>query len=231
MEGKELFKNPFRVRFSPGVDAEVTRLKEDRTRRASESPELLNRLVAMAGSLIEMTDLLSTCVITGDKDKMESCATLAREVHTKERELTRYLVASGVGGKMIRGIIRFPYRLDRIADMLAGILYCCRMKAGEDIPFSQAAQEELRQLFSMLSGILTQLRTSFEAPETRILKDLIAEADALAVKVDEFRTAHWDRLEHGFCSPLASSVYRKILDAIKWAGEYAQNSRSAPVGS
>lgn len=222
MEGTELIKNPFLVELSSRIEDEVTRLKERRTIRACESSTLLDGLKKMINGLIEMADLLSVCVVSSDEGRMGRCATLARDIHDEEKSLTGFLVASGVSGTMMKGVLRAPYRLDRVADMLEDILLYCRAKAGEEVPFSPAAQEELSRLFSMLVKTLNGVRRIVEAPERELLSEVIAEADLLMDRVDAFRETHWERLEAGICSPAASSMYRKILDAVKWAGEYAR---------
>jgi hypothetical protein len=37
---------------------------------------------------------------------------------------------------------------------------------------------------------------------------------------EEFKLAHWERIEAGFCAVEASSVYRDILDSVKSVNEY-----------
>ncbi len=222
MKGKKLVNNPFQVGYSPRIDSEVTRLKDVRTKRVFESATLLEGSETMINGLIEMAELLSVCVISGDEAKMERCAQLARSIHTEQKTLTDYLVASGMSGTMMKGVLRVPYRLDRVGDMLEDILQYCRIKASEEVPFSPQAQDELSRLFTRLVEILTGLRCGLETPEGDLLSEVIADVDLLMARVDAFRDAHWERLEAGICTAAASSMYRKILDAVKWAAEYAR---------
>jgi Na+/phosphate symporter len=213
--------NPFRV-LSPQVDAEVLRLKELHRARVSESSALHEGVLIMISKLVEMTKLLSECIFTGDKAKMDDCLTMSGDLEEEERVLTRYLVGSGLSGDMWKGIIRFPYRLKRVGDMLDSIRHCCRIKAEGGIPLSDMAGEEVRKLFALLLEITEALRESFHAPSRENLEGIGANTGKLRHMIDDARQAHWDRLEQGVCAPEASSMYRDILDSMKTADEYLE---------
>ena len=53
-----------------------------------------------------------------------------------------------------------------------------------------------------------------------MLDDITLVGKDLRQMVEEFRAAHWDRVETGRCAPASSSLYRKTLDSFKWGGEY-----------
>lgn len=221
MRVERLIVNPFR-HLSPHVDAEVLRLKELHLRRVSESSTLQEGVLIMISKLIEMTRLLSECIFTGDTSLMDECDSMGGQLHEEEKILTRYLVTSGLSGDMWRGIIRFPYRLERIGDMLENILRCSRLKADGKIPLSDEAKEELRQLFSVLLDIMHNLRENFGEPTQDRLEAAIAQGEKLANMVNEYRSAHWERLEKGICAPDASSLYGDILDSVKSSNEYLE---------
>ena len=219
MTERPFYVNPFRV-VSPKVDAEVLRLRELRAERVSESTTLQEGLLIMIGKLIEVAEALSHCVFTCDKSVMDHCESLAEEVDEEEKTLTRYLISSGVSGDMMRGIIRFPYRLERIGDLLETILHCCRVKARDSVEFSHEANEELNRLFGTLLDTMLSLREGFVSPNESLLQSIIAQGQRLAKMVDDSRSAHWERIEGDICTLTASSTYREILDSINWINEY-----------
>jgi Na+/phosphate symporter len=221
MKHKEVFFNPFRM-LSPRLDAEAVRIEELYEKPVSESVSLEEGLLIMISKLIEMTRELSKCVLTEATHQMDRCEELASEVHEQEKILTRGLVSSDVEQDLLKGIIRFPFRLERIGDMLESILKCCRIKAEKRVPFSDKAYAELEQLFSVLLDMMINMRDALRTPNKVLLETILAEGKHLSGLLDEFKMAHWERLEAGFCAPEASSVYRDILDSIKWSNEYLE---------
>ncbi|MEJ2717610.1 MAG: hypothetical protein P8182_10790 [Deltaproteobacteria bacterium] len=221
MKHREVFFNPFRM-LSPRLHAEAMRIEELYEKPVSESVSLEEGLLIMISKLIEMTQLLSKCVVSGADHQMDRCAELASDVHDQEKILTRGLVTSDVEKDLLTGVIRFPYRLERIGDMLESVLNCCRIKAEKGIPFSDKAYAELEQLFAALLEMMVNMRDAFTTPNKVLLEAILAEGTNLSELVEEFKLAHWARLEAGFCAPEASSVYRDMLDSIKWTTEYLE---------
>jgi Na+/phosphate symporter len=214
MEDAPSFRNPFRtlkIQWRPeGVDT-----------GSSLDACLGDVLLATVDKLTEMVRLLK-CMLaegTGDAEK-NTCRILAIEVHKQEIVVTKCLLTSAIAGKLTNDIMRFPYRLERIGDMLENVFSCFERKAKEGIQFSFAAQEELELLFSALLVILEDLRKTFAEVDTERLKSLIDQEKDLRESLACYRQAHWERLWSGACLPQASSLYLDILDSIKWANEY-----------
>jgi len=221
MKPESFIVNPFGV-LSPKVDEEVLRLKDLHRRRVSESSTLQEGVLIMISKLIEMARLLSECIFTDDMAQMDACATLGMELDTAERTLTRYLVSSGLSGDMWKGIIRFPYRLERIGDMLENIMLCCRHKAEGGIPLSEGSRKEVKQLFAILLEMMEGVREGFKNPTRELLEAITAQGGKLRQMASAYRSAHWDRLEDGICAPEAGSMYGDILDSATMASEYLE---------
>jgi len=219
MKEKAIFVNPFRM-LSPKLDQEALKLETLHEQPVSPAVTLEEGLLIMISKLIEMTRLLSKGLVSGSEPLMSRCQELAQEIDRQEKLLTTELVSSKMRGDLLKGLIRFPYRLERIGDMLESILRCCRLKTVDGIGFSDKAHEELDQLFSVLTDMMVNLRDAFGTPNRVILEYVVNEGRKLSVLVEDAKMAHWERLEHGFCAVEASSMYRDILDSIKASGEY-----------
>jgi Na+/phosphate symporter len=213
--------NPFQV-SSPQVDREVRRLEELRGVQVSESSTLQDGLISLLNKVIDMTDILSVCTVTGGGSGMERCEQLYGELLGEEKTLTKYLVSSGVGVHAMKGVIRFPFRLKRIGDLLDIILRCCRYRVQGEIPLSDKAKLELEQIFSILRGMMIHLREGFVSPQYDRLTALSRRSKTLSQILEYFRSEHWERVEAGLCAPEASSTYREILDSVKWINEYLE---------
>lgn len=221
MTEKPFQVNPFQV-YSPQVDREVRRLEELRGGRVSESSTLQGGLIRLLDKVIDMTDILSVCTVTGDGSGMERCEQLYGELLGEEITLTKLLISSGVGVHEMIGVIRFPFRLRRIGDLLDIILRCCRYRMAGEIPLSDKAKLELEQIFVILREMMGYLREGFFCPQYDLLRALFRRSKALSQMLEYFRSEHWERVEAGLCAPEASSTYREILDSVKWINEYLE---------
>lgn len=178
-------------------------------------------LRATVDKLIEMTRLLKCMVAEGTNVADGApCAILAKDVAIQEVVVTKCLLSPLAAGQLSQDVIRFPYRLKRIADMLANVLSCLEKKIEDGIEFSPLAHAELELLFTGLLDILENLGTAFSGSGAVDMASLVSQEKRLGESLVCFRLAHWERLWAGDCSPKASSMYLGILDSVKWANEY-----------
>jgi Na+/phosphate symporter len=216
---KRFFANPFRM-MSPKLDSEALKLQELYRQPFSESFSVEKGVLVTISKIIEMTKLLAKYVHSGSEAQFHDCASLAREVHAQERVLTRHILESGVKGAVLKGLLRFPYRLERVGDLQESILNAFHTKAKHGIPLNDKAHAELDRLFTLLAEILTNLRDAFVAPNKVLLDHIVDQTKQLSQLLDDFRLSHWERVEGGFCHAQATSMYLQVLDAFKATNEY-----------
>lgn len=216
---KRYFANPFRM-MSPKLDSEALKLQELYRQPFSESFTVEKGVLVTISKIIEMTKLLAKYVHSGSEAQFHDSASLAREVHAQERVLTRHILESGVKGAVLKGLLRFPYRLERVGDLQESILNAFHTKAKQGIPLNDKAHAELDRLFTLLAEILTNLRDAFVAPNKVLLDHIVDQTKQLSQLLDDFRLSHWERVEGGFCHAQATSMYLQVLDAFKATNEY-----------
>ena len=221
MTEKPFYENPFETE-SAKVAAEVARLQAEHGRRIMQSPVFREGVVGMISRLLEMNRLLSKSFLTEDRSPMDQCERLATEVHQEEKTLTGYILHCGARGESCEGVIRLPYRLERIGDMLEDVLHCCRTRIARDIPFSLKAKEEVGELLLQLEHMMDSLRDAFVSQDKDPLEKMIDKGKRLAQVLEDFKSAHWLRVEKGTTAPEASSLFREILDSVKWTNEYLE---------
>ncbi len=219
MKDHRIVVNPFRM-ISPKLDFEALRLGELHEKPFSESVALQEGLLIMISKILEMTRLLSKAVVSGSLAQMDACEPLARGVHEQEKVLTRALISAEVKTVRLSDVIRFPYRLERVGDLLENILKCCRIKSRDGIPFGDKAHAELDQLFALLVDMFVNLRDAFVTTNKYLVDRILADGRNLSLALQDARLAHWERLERGFSAPQASSLYLDILDSITAINEY-----------
>ncbi len=219
MEERRAYFNPFRM-LSLKQNNGPENLERLHLMSISDAASLEQALLITISKIIELTRLLSECVLQGTEREIGTCASLAREVQEQEVELTTMLLGSDAAGDLLEGLIRFPFRLRRIGDMLESIVNSCRIKSEERIAFSHRAHSELDQVLVVLLDILCNVRDAFRSPKRLLLQSIILEGAGLHELLSDYRKAHWDRLKDGTEDPSASSVYLCILDSVGSINDY-----------
>ncbi|MGC8658087.1 MAG: hypothetical protein ACP5U1_03345 [Desulfomonilaceae bacterium] len=221
MKDKSYVWNPLRI-LSPKLNLEVGKLDEalEIPVGATQSPDQI--LVIMVGKLIELTKLTAVGFKSENLSKVEACEKLISEIAQLERLSTTELVKSSetFGQNVFKAVVRLPSRVERIAVMFEHILACLKIKINEGIPFSDKAQAELTGLFNLTTELLVNVRDSLVTCNSIILEHIDGQINKLIELAEDARFNHWERLERGFCSPDASTLYLKILDSFKQLAEY-----------
>lgn len=219
MKEERVFYNPFRM-LSPRLEEEASRIEQLYEEPVQDSLTLEQGLLMMISKAIEITRLLSKSILLTSPETLQKCEALAKDVHDQEKILTRNLVTSDIRGEVMKGLIRFPYRLERIGDLLESILNCFRVRTRDNVQFGDKAAAELDQMFEVLLEMMVNLRDAFQLPNKVILNQVVTDGNKLSEMTEEFKLAHWERLEGGFVAVEASSLYRDILDSVKDISEY-----------
>lgn len=219
MKEERVFFNPFRM-LSPKLDEEALRIERLHEEPVQGSVTLERGLLMMISKLIEIARLVAKSVQYASPETLERCVALAREVHDQEKVLTRNLVSSDLRGDIMKGLIRFPYRLERIGDLLESIVRCFRIRARDAVEFGEKSHQEIEQILAALIDMMVNLRDAFQLPNKVILNAVVLEGSKVAEMFEEFKVAHWERLEAGFAAVESSSIYRDILDSSKGINEY-----------
>ena len=221
MKDQRILANPFRI-LSPKLDSEADRFQELHEVQVSESHTPEEGFLIMISKLVEMSKILSKSFAAPDQERLSQCDRLAEEIHKWEGVITKNLMAaqSIIGHNVFKLVVRFPVRLERIGDMFQNILICARIKAREGIPFSDKALAELDAIFKILLEMLTNVRDAIVIRNSVLLGHIKTQRETLAQMLLDARFAHWERVEAGFCSPIASPIYLDILDSLTATNEY-----------
>jgi Na+/phosphate symporter len=220
MKDHKLAVNPFRI-ISPKLDAEASRLEELYETPPEDVTCLEEGLLVMVSKLLQMTDLLYKSFIIPDPEKMQTCETLAKEVHREEKVLTTAIVCSPrTTSEVLKTVLLFPGKLERAGDLLESILNVARTKARDGIPFSDKALGEMTQLFELLEKMMKNFRDLIATLNASLIDVLLNQQKQLAQMTIDFALAHEGRLISGVCAPKASSLYLDILDSIRSINRY-----------
>jgi Na+/phosphate symporter len=189
---------------------------------ASELPQFREGILVMIDRLVQLTRLLRKYLTNPSELQLNEGLGLAQEVHGLEKDLTGCVVKSDLTPDVRKRLIRFPYRLKRIGDMLESILNCLRIKTEDGIRFTKEAHSEINRLFSILLHMLLNTQTVFGKPTDETLEQILSEGKRLDRRLLEFRLEHWNRVELGVSHFSASSLYLDILDSVASTKEYLE---------
>lgn len=143
---------------------------------------------------------------------LERADALGRQIHAREKELTRRLVAPAEGAEGWRFL---PAHLERIGDAVEGLVRCVRTMAREGTVFTERAVREVNTLFAQAVELLECAR-DLTVTGNRVLARHVTEGSArFHALADDFARAHEERLIQGVCLPQASSAYLAILDYLR----------------
>ena len=140
MKDNQIFFNPFRI-ISPKLNAEASRLSEMFETPPPDVTCLEEGLLVMISKLIEMNRLLRKCLIIFDEAKAERCERLGQEIHDEEKTVTGDIVCSPTTtGAILKTLVLFPGRLERVGDFLESILNVARIESPRRSPFQRQSQ-------------------------------------------------------------------------------------------
>ena len=211
MRKTEVFFNPFRL-ISPKLDAEASRLEELYESPPEDVTCLEEGLLIMVGKLIEMAGLL------------RKCRSLAREIHGEEKGLTGDLVCrpTETTGELLRTVVLFPGKLERVGDLMESILNVCTVKGRDGLAFSDKANAELDELFGVLKSLLTNFRDALLTNNIALLTTIVEQEKRIKNMVVDFGLAHETRLIQGLCMPKVSSLFLDLLDSVHGAAHHVR---------
>ncbi len=223
MKDQRILWNPFRI-ISPKLDDEIGKIEELHRAEVSQTHTPEESMLIMLAKLIQVTRILSTSSKAESLEKLEECEELIRQVHEHEKNATLNILghSSAVGRNLFRIFVRFPSRIERIGLMFENILHAIRIKITEGIPFSDKAQGEMHAILDLLADLLVNLRDCLVVPNRVLLNHIGNQCEQLSQLVENARLSHWERLEAGYCSPQANSIFLAILDSVKATAYYVR---------
>jgi Na+/phosphate symporter len=221
MKSDRVYINPFQL-IGIELPARGSRTEDLHGKPVPDSISFEDGLSVMMAKIVEMTRLLSRCLFSGSKAQMKASEALAKEIHQLEHLITRSLLAREIRQDIVKSLVRLPFRLERIGDLLENILNCCRVRAGQGVPITANACTELEQLFSVMLDMMVHLRDALGSPEPDALEHVLARSKDLARMLREYRSAHWSRFSGGLCTLEGSSLYLDLFDSIKSINEYME---------
>ena len=220
MKDKRIFFNPLRM-ISPKLDSEATRLEELHQQPVSAAFTFEEGLLVMLSKLIEMIRLTREAYVTNCANDLNVGRQLADQVDQQEKLLlTDLACGKSVPPELCKTFVMFPSHLGRVGDYSERILNCCDIKCSDGLNFSDMANQEVDQTFTLMLDMMVNFRDTLIAPNKFLLEHVISQAKELDQMCQDWQLAHVERLLDGSCAPRASSVYLDMLESTQSLGRH-----------
>lgn len=177
--------------------------------------ELVHKLHTMGTKTGKCLELLQKAFIYSSCESLNSCIDQLAAIRSSEQKLSKEVAAMVRQNKEREAYAEIPRHFLGICDQLEILAETLRKKIDENILFSDRAITEVSFLSQSLMEIL-KAASDLVLVKNPILVRYVEESEAMVVKATiEYATHHEERLIEGLCLPVASSVFLKMLEAIK----------------
>jgi Na+/phosphate symporter len=160
---------------------------------------------------LEMLRLTWASFRRHDAQGLGKAEVLARDVHQREKDLTRRLLGAA-DADTLRLV---PGHLERIGDAVEGLIRSIRRMEREGTVFTERGVREVDALFERTVELLECARDLARTGNRVLARHVRAEGPGFHALADDYARAHEERLIQGVCMPHASSAYLAILDYLR----------------
>ena len=97
------------------------------------------------------------------------------------------------------------------------------MKTEERLPFTNVAQEEIREFSARVANMLNKAVAAFEYVDKDLAAEVVAEDDEIDEQEKMLRNKHIERINTKLCHPSAGVIYLDLLSNLERVADHAKN--------
>jgi phosphate:Na+ symporter len=172
--------------------------------------------------------------VNSDKKEIEKVEELEETVDLLQYEITKYL-STMLSQSMLTehqsirlvGLMHVAGDIERMGDQCENIVKHAKVKADEQLPFTNEALVEITDAFNKVEKIVRDSMNSLQEGNVKLAKLVISgedEVDNLEVKL---RKSHIERLNNGLCDPHVGITYVELLHNLERIADYSKNVAEA----
>ena len=185
--------------------------------------ELAHQMHTMGTKTGECLSFLQKAFIHSDRESLNHFFAQLSAIRAEAPQLSKKVAETARHDKTKEVYVDIPKHFLGICDHLEILAGMLKKMIDENILFSDRAITEL----SFLSQSLLEIQnaaTDLVLVKNPILIRYVQESEAMVEKATtEYATRHEERLIEGLCLPVSSSVYLKILEALKGIAREAKS--------
>jgi len=231
------FLKPFTklvCRIVPGEDEKIEFGPKYLDPRILKTPAMAiggakKELLRMASIAQDMLDEAMEVFLKNDLKKIKHIEQMEELVNGLEKEINVYIAdlsqhsLSQHQSKKVAGLMSAANDLERIGDHAENIMQLAEIKVEERLPFSEAALEEISEIYEKVKGMLGRSIRAYEEEDKELALLVIPEDDEVDEMEKMLRNRHIERINTKKCYPHSGVIYLDLLSNLERVADHANN--------
>ncbi len=187
-------------------------------------------LVRIGNFVVEMSHLAREGFLEGADERLERVYELEDVVDILQDKTTNYLSSLCTTGYltvkqsgMVSNLIQAVSHFERIGDQLTSISNFAKLKRDRKYSFTDAAMEELTEIFEKVIIMLQDTVCAFDTKNTDLASTVVQRQEDIETLERILSQKHMERLQLGLCSPENTVTYTDVLHDLASIGEFCSD--------
>jgi phosphate:Na+ symporter len=228
-------------RLVPGEELIIERGVKFIDRRMLKTPAIA--LGAAEKEVVRMAEISQKMVIDAINILFENRVDIRKDVAQREevideleKEIATYLAQlsnKGLTGKdseRLTMLLHAINDIERIGDHSENIADLCLAKIENEVPFSDKAREEIKEMYEAVLKMTNKAITALKENNLELARQVVEEDDIVDELEKKLRNKHIERLNLGLCHPTAGVVFLDIISNFERIGDHAVNLAQVVLG-
>lgn len=197
----------------------------------------LRKEVARMAKLSHQNLVSALEIFTGDSNPDRRRFRDIEEVIDELEEAISYYVArisqrsvTDDQARILTAMINVATDLERIGDHATAIVELADYKDEQNLPFSEEATQELRNMIKLVVDLVAYMTECLETYDKEKAASIRGMDDIIDGLEKDLRAQHIRRLNQGVCYPASGIVYLELLTHLERVGDHAVNIAEAITG-
>lgn len=218
----------------PGEEKEMSvgsRYLDKRMLRAPAAALAASRqeLLRMGGIARDMLSDSIDVFIKNDAKKIPHVEQMEELLDDLEKEITVYLAElsqhslTQQQSNTVTGLMFATNDMERIGDHAQNIMQLSLTKIEDKLPFSEAALQEIREMYEKVESMFANAMLAFEREDVEKAREVIREDDVIDYLEKKLRQRHIERINEKRCYPSSGVIYLDVLSNLERIADHATN--------
>lgn len=229
------------VRLVPGEEKILHTAPQYLDRRMLSTPSVAlggveREIGRMADIALEMVDDALNILIKNDPDLIREVERKEAVVDELESEIAIYLAElaqQSLTEDQSRHLTTYLHAIndiERMGDHAENIAELCHSKIEDSFPFTEAAVEEIKEMYLKARNITAKAIAAFRSKNLALAREVIIDDNEIDRLEKRLRQRHVGRINEGRCFPPSGVLYLDILSNFERIGDHAVNIAQVVLG-
>lgn len=229
------------TRVVPGKEEEYVVGPQYLDRRMLNTPSVAlgaaeKEIGRMADIALEMIDDAIEILYKNDPDLIRHVERKEDVVDSLEKEIAVYLAEltqqaiTGEQSRLVASYLHAINDIERIGDHAENIAVLCQGKIEDNLPFSESAVEEIREMYNKVRNISAKAVAAYRSKNQALAREVLIDDNEIDRLEKRLRQRHVGRINEGRCFPPSGVIYLDILSNFERIGDHSTNIAQVVLG-